>query len=433
VAEARTKLTQRQRIQGRVRKDTRVRDRRYNRAVEKKMKEALKLDRARVQNNRISQFGLMEISRQRRRAGVLQATSDKCDACDGTGRRRSIPSAALQLLRAVEARAAGGGLRGMTVTAPTDVALYLLNSKRDSLSAIEEEAGYTIAIKSSGSMIPGDFELDADKASTGRRRRKKFNREDFLEGDADDHLLPDAEDDDDEDEIEAAASTDEEGDEASGKRKRRRRGRRGGRRRRRDGEAMDPGAPPSDGGALLDGLAMSISNLLGDEPDELPDASAGGLTAKPVAVPEARAPEAETSEEAKPEASTDEEPKDGKKRRRRRRRRRRGGEDEASVDTVEAAETGGTDASEGTPEAEPAEDVPIVALDPESEPVPADSPVEADAVSASEAEAEAEPETEPEPASEPELVADAPARVTTEPVLETSTKPKKKKRGWWSR
>lgn len=404
-----------------------------NRAVEKKMKEALKLDRARVQNNRISQFGLMEISRQRRRAGVLQATSDKCDACDGTGRRRSIPSAALQLLRAVEARAAGGGLRGMTVTAPTDVALYLLNSKRDSLSAIEEEAGYTIAIKSSGSMIPGDFELDADKASTGRRRRKKFNREDFLEGDADDHLLPDAEDDDDEDEIEAAASTDEEGDEAGGKRKRRRRGRRGGRRRRRDGEAMDPGAPPSDGGALLDGLAMSISNLLGDEPDELPDASAGGLTAKPVAVPEARAPEAETSEEAKPEASTDEEPKDGKKRRRRRRRRRRGGEDEASVDTVEAAETGERDASEGTPEAEPAEDVPIVALDPESEPVPADSPVEADAVSASETEAEAEPETEPEPVSEPELVADAPARVTTEPVLETSTKPKKKKRGWWSR
>ncbi|MEL7058216.1 MAG: ribonuclease E/G, partial [Pseudomonadota bacterium] len=127
-----------------------------NRAVERKMKDALKLDRARVQNNRISQFGLMEISRQRRRAGVLQATSEKCEACDGTGRRRSIPSSALQLLRAIEARAAGGGLRGMTVTAPTDVALYLLNSKRDLLSVIEEEAGYTIAIKSSATMIPGD-------------------------------------------------------------------------------------------------------------------------------------------------------------------------------------------------------------------------------------------------------------------------------------
>ena len=267
-----------------------------NRAVEKKMKEALKLDRARVQNNRISQFGLMEISRQRRRAGVLQATSDKCEACDGTGRRRSIPSAALQLLRAVEARAAGGGLRGMTVTAPTDVALYLLNSKREAISAIEDDAGFTIAIKSASSMIPGDFEIDADKASSGRRRRKKFNREDFLEGDADDHLLPDAEEDEEEDEIETAAS-EEDGEESGGRRKRRRRGRRGGRRRRKDGEAMDPGAPPSDGGALLDGLALSISNLLGDEPDDLPEASEGGLDAKPVAMPEARAPEADSKDD----------------------------------------------------------------------------------------------------------------------------------------
>ena len=80
----------------------------------------------------------------------------------------------------------------MTVTAPTDVALYLLNSKRDQLSAIEEEVGYTIAIKSSATMIPGDFEIDADKSSSGRRRRQKFNRADFLEGDEDDHLLPDA-------------------------------------------------------------------------------------------------------------------------------------------------------------------------------------------------------------------------------------------------
>ncbi|OZB15389.1 MAG: ribonuclease E/G, partial [Hyphomonas sp. 34-62-18] len=65
-----------------------------NRAVEKRLKECLKVDRARVQHGRISQFGLMEISRQRRRQGVLQATSDPCPACNGTGRRRSIPSAA---------------------------------------------------------------------------------------------------------------------------------------------------------------------------------------------------------------------------------------------------------------------------------------------------------------------------------------------------
>lgn len=410
-----------------------------NRAVEKKMKEALKLDRARVQNNRISQFGLMEISRQRRRAGVLQATSDKCEACDGTGRRRSIPSSALQLLRAVEARAAGGGLRGMTVTAPTDVALYLLNSKRDSISAIEDDAGFTIAIKSSGSMIPGDFEIDGDKASSGRRRRKKFNREEFLEGDADDHLLPDAEEDEEEDEVETTTSpsstSDEDGEDSGGRKKRRRRGRRGGRRRRKDGEALDPGAPPSDGGALLDGLALSISNLLGDEPDELPSATEGGLDAKPVAMAEARATEAETKDVETPEASSEDEPKEGKKRRRRRRRKRRGGDGDAPTEATDtsASETSDAETQEDTPAtADPVEEAPITALDPE----PAPEPVEAEAAAPepeTEPETKAEPEPAPTPAPEPEPVAATPTPVTTEPVLETTTKPKKKKRGWWSR
>lgn len=408
-----------------------------NRAVEKKMKDALKLDRARVQNNRISQFGLMEISRQRRRAGVLQATSEKCDACDGTGRRRSIPSAALQLLRAIEARAAGGGLRGMTVTAPTDVALYLLNSKRDQLSAIEEEVGYTIAIKSSATMIPGDFELDADKTSGGRRRRQKFNRAEFLEGDEDDHLLPDAEDDEDEDEVvtktasEEDGESDSEGDDANGKRKRRRRGRRGGRRRRKDGEALDPGAPPSDGGALLDGLAMSISNLLGDEPDELPSAAEGGLDAKPVAMPEARSADAPT--ETKPteaksgEESSEDEPKEGKKRRRRRRRKRRG--DETATPEAEAGAE--TETADAEPTKEPSEQAPEVKA--EEPPIKLAEEVEAPVEAPTKA-AKPKPAAEPEPAPEPELVAETPVKpVTTEPVLESTAKPKKKKRGWWSR
>ena len=404
-----------------------------NRAVEKKMKDALKLDRARVQNNRISQFGLMEISRQRRRAGVLQATSEKCDACDGTGRRRSIPSSALQLLRAVEARAAGGGLRGMTVTAPTDVALYLLNSKRDSLSAIEEEVGYTIAIKSSATMIPGDFELDADKSSGGRRRRNKFNRADFLEGDADDHLLPDAEEDDD-DEIETTETTEateDDSEDANAKRKRRRRGRRGGRRRRKDSEAMDPGAPPSDGGALLDGLALSASNLLGDEPDELPSATEGGLDAKPVAMPEARSqssePETKSAESA--ESAGDDEPKEGKKRRRRRRRKRRSDSAPETADAATSAEPASdaeaTSTDAPAPQAEPESPVKLV--------VENDAPAEAAESVEKPVEAK-DPAPEPEPEPAPVAVETAPATpVATEPVLETTTNPKKKKRGWWSR
>lgn len=412
-----------------------------NRAVERKMKDALKLDRARVQNNRISQFGLMEISRQRRRAGVLQATSEKCEACDGTGRRRSIPSSALQLLRAIEARAAGGGLRGMTVTAPTDVALYLLNSKRDLLSVIEEEAGYTIAIKSSATMIPGDFEIDADKTSSGRRRRQKFNRADYLVGDEDDHLLPEAEDDE-EDEADPAIASEDDGEDSGGRRKRRRRGRRGGRRRRKESEVLDPGAPPSDGGALLDGLALSVSNLLGDEPDELPVASEGGLDAKPVAMPAAPSQPSEPQPQAA-DAESDGEPKEGKKRRRRRRRKRRSEETPETAETnLEASEESPSEDSPAPVEEAPAiaeEESPIKLVVENSDPVEADAP-----------EQESEPETEPEPepapvletvsdpepvpAPEPEVVKeDAPAPISSEPVLETTAKPKKKKRGWWSR
>ncbi|MEM9841746.1 MAG: Rne/Rng family ribonuclease, partial [Pseudomonadota bacterium] len=393
-----------------------------NRAVEKKMKETLKLDRARVQNNRISQFGLMEISRQRRRAGVLQATSEKCEACDGTGRRRSIPSAALQLLRAIEARAAGGGLRGMTVTAPTDIALYLLNAKRDSLSAIEEDVGYTIAINSSATMIPGDFQIEADKTSSGRRRRQKFNRADFLVGDEDDHLLPDAEEEDEEDEAEASSASEDEGEDASGRRKRRRRGRRGGRRRRKESDGMDPGAPPSDGGALLDGLANSVSNLFGDEPDALPSALDGGLDAKPVAVPEAANSPVQTETAAAEDETAESEPKDGKKRRRRRRRRRRD-EDTPSVsgatetDTEEAPIAAETDAPSERDEASDAAPIKLVVENDAPDPAP-DHASEAPAPTDTALDVmDPEPDPEPDPVTAPPL--------STEPVLETTEKPKK--------
>ncbi len=404
-----------------------------NRAVEKKMKECLSLDRARVQNSRISQFGLMEISRQRRRAGVLQATSAKCDACDGTGRRRSVPSSALQLLRAIEARAAGGGLSGMTVTAPTEVALYLLNSKRDAIAAIEDDAGFTIAIKSAASMIPGDFEMVADKSSRGRGR-KKFNRADFMEGDKDDHLLPEADEEEDT-EIEVSEPRPERGEEDSedgGPRKRRRRGRRGGRKRKRDGDVVDPGAPPSDGGALLDGLAVSVTSLLADEQPDLPVAEDGGLTAAPVATPQAKVKAGPASENNDPTAETGDS-EDGagpKKRRRRRRRRNKSDGEEATTPAEETATTTKIDAV--SEEAAPVEVEPVAAEQTEAEEAPAEKPKRRRRGKTVAAEAEpAKPEETPVTA--PAETTKPAAPITTEPVLETSTKTKKKKRGWWSR
>ena len=206
-----------------------------NRAVEKRLKECLKVDRARVQHGRISQFGLMEISRQRRRQGVLQATSDPCPACNGTGRRRSIPSAALQLIRAIEARAATGGLKGIGVKAPTDVALYILNNKREALIEIERLAGFAISIHSSEDMLPGDFEINAERDPNAKPKKRPTPRslmkptppssrdEDDEDIDEDDVIesSDDAGDEDDDGEAPSAAS---EGKQGNGRRRRRRRG-----------------------------------------------------------------------------------------------------------------------------------------------------------------------------------------------------------------
>src|SRR5512139_1091151 len=100
-----------------------------NRAVEKKLKDCLKDDRARVQMGKISPFGLMEISRQRRRTGVLEGTTHVCEHCQGTGRVRSVESSSLATLRALEVEALKGGGEA-TLRAPRDVSLYILNEKR---------------------------------------------------------------------------------------------------------------------------------------------------------------------------------------------------------------------------------------------------------------------------------------------------------------
>lgn len=303
-----------------------------NRAVEKKMKECLKLDRARVQNSRISQFGLMEISRQRRRAGVAQAISETCPACDGTGRRRSISSAGLQLLRVIEARSATGRLKSLSITAPTDVALYILNTKRDALLQIETEAGFSISITSSSQLIPGEFKVDAEKDSqSGGRGSRKFDRSKFIEGDDDDHLLPDPSEDEtdvsDEDSQDSDGSDGSDDKDASledaGRKKRRRRGRRGGRKRRREDDLNAMSTPPSDGPALLDGLAASFPHLLADETPELPAATLGGIEAEPVklAVLElaTEKPASEVGDQDEKDANAE---GDGRRKRRRRRRRR---------------------------------------------------------------------------------------------------------------
>ena len=116
-----------------------------NRAVEKKLKDALKDDRARVQMGKISSFGLMEISRQRRRSGVLEGTTHVCEHCNGSGRVRSVESSALSALRAVEIEALKGGGEAV-LKVPRAVGLYILNEKRSHLARIHQSLGLFITV-----------------------------------------------------------------------------------------------------------------------------------------------------------------------------------------------------------------------------------------------------------------------------------------------
>jgi ribonuclease E len=121
-------------------------EKRNNRHVEKKLKDCLKNDRARIQVGHISAFGLMEMSRQRIRTGVLESSSVKCPHCDGTGFVRSTPSVALQILRAVEESLIRSSTHNLIVKTRTEVALYVLNQKRAHLTDLEAQFGVSVTL-----------------------------------------------------------------------------------------------------------------------------------------------------------------------------------------------------------------------------------------------------------------------------------------------
>jgi len=130
-----------------------------NRAVEKALKDALAQDRARIQMGRISSFGLMEISRQRRRTGILEGTTHVCPHCGGAGRVRSVESSALAALRAVEMEALSGGGE-VIVRVPRDVGLYILNNKREYLSRLLRSHGLRVSVVIAEALSHADHEIE---------------------------------------------------------------------------------------------------------------------------------------------------------------------------------------------------------------------------------------------------------------------------------
>src|SRR5262249_2772125 len=121
-------------------------EKRNNRAVERRLKECLKHDRARIQVGRISHFGLLEMSRQRIRTSVLESSTEKCPYCGGSGHVRSVSSLALQVLRALEDQLIRGATHNLIARTRPDVALYVLNQKRAHLRGLEDRFAITITI-----------------------------------------------------------------------------------------------------------------------------------------------------------------------------------------------------------------------------------------------------------------------------------------------
>ncbi|MDP4575356.1 ribonuclease E/G [Qipengyuania sp. G39] len=202
------------------------------RKVEKAMKEALKNDRARIQVGRISSFGLMEMSRQRLRTGVLEATTRDCPHCDGTGLVRTASSAGLSALRLIEDEAAKGKGSIITLAASTEASVYLLNEKRADLMEIEERYGVTVVVRPEGE----DEGAKMSVSSSGPRPTNVPKFETLVEDDDDD---VDTEAFDDEDE-------DDDDNDRPRKKRRRRRGGRGRNKRRNDDNSADDDSDDND-------------------------------------------------------------------------------------------------------------------------------------------------------------------------------------------
>jgi ribonuclease E len=240
---------------------------RNNRAVEKRMKDCLKDDRARIQVGRISHFGLLEMSRQRIRASVLESTTQVCTMCGGTGHVRSASSIALHVMRSIEEYLLRHSQNNIVVRTTVATALYVLNQKRQNLADLETRFGLTISIEADDSVGAQHFAIDKGSLALGpalplSEAPSLGIVDDFDEND------PDIEDIDEEAEN---SSSERSEDDASRKRKRKRR-RRGGRDRHEnvngeqneasagDDDSDDADQPPVEGESDAQATAREEEN-----------------------------------------------------------------------------------------------------------------------------------------------------------------------------
>lgn len=391
---------------------------RNNRAVEKKLKECLKDDRARIQVGRISAFGLLEMSRQRIRTGVLESSSVPCPHCAGAGMIRSTSSVALQILRALEETLIKSASHNLTVRTRPEVALYVLNQKRAHLADLETRFAIAITISTDANLLGTRyFEVERGEfvGNEGRVIPTSFKAE-AIASDVDDEALDaaaeaaalDAETGGTETAAAEAQDQSERGEGENGRRRRRRR------RRRRGGERDEQGQQ-------LDGAQADDE---GDEGEEDGDDAAIPATAEPVA---------EAAAEVAPEPVVEEpaaEPAKPKRSRARKPKAEAAKETEAKAETV-AAEVAPAEAEKPKRSRSRKKVVPITEggeAAAEAAPAPVEAKAEAPVAAPEAVAAPAEPAPAPEPAPVKAPVEEPVAVVLTEPD------PNRPKRGgWWNR
>jgi ribonuclease E len=400
-------------------------DGRNDRDVEKRIRDAVKNDRARIQIGKISQFGLLEMSRQRLRAGVIAGSTVPCPHCGGQGIVRSVESTSLRVLRGLEEEAQKQRAEGLTVRVASDVAIYTLNQKRRELSRLETEYSITINFEPKAELMTGQFEIDR----VGHRNPEDFPRPILTavtEPVMEEEDLDIAEEEELDEEDEAVAATDEAPAEAEqaprqeraerggdgernadGSRRRRRRGgrNRGGRDRERparDGAPHRLPVPDGEHPLADEPLAGEMGEIVSLEGGEAADTFAADA-----------APGAEgTLSQADSEA----------RRKRRRRRGRRGG----NRDRL---------APNGEPSDEPAApEAPLVAQVPLVSQTPAQfgsgrfgEPDEIDTTPRD------EPGPVPNAASAPSWSLSETAEIDTTPKDEPQSSDAPVKKGWWQR
>ncbi|TBR30641.1 MAG: Rne/Rng family ribonuclease, partial [Reyranella sp.] len=423
---------------------------RHQRQVEHKVKDSMRSDRARIQIGRISAFGLLEMSRQRLRPSLLEHSTEVCPHCAGTGRIRSLESAALHALRAIEEEGVRRRASEIAVSVPPNVALYLLNQKRHSLSEIEQRYGFTVIVEADEDLHAADCEIERVRSRREDHRnsdrpapelaRASYEETSGDEASDDEAEGSEAREGDERGERDEERNAGEEG-EGRGRGRRRRRRRRGG--RREDGEGSDR---PQEAGEAREGdeAPSDEPRINGAAEDDADDNASEGDTDT------ARASD-DGAEGDRPEGDD----RNGSRRRRGRRggrrRRREPGEGEAMQGDGQAAEEYADSQGEERPEnghdtsepngssheppaspPTPLESMPVEHMPVEQAPFDPGPPVNVEAAPPP------PPAPEPVVASAPQPIAipepePVPAPPPPPPVPVIDAPPEKPKRGWWRR